>query len=1755
MKLTFIRSYIKNIFKITPQVILIFTLSLNSYSQFIINGSASDLGGGEYLLTPAQKAKVGTIWSDQKISLASSFEVELEVYFGTSNAGADGITFSLQPKSNTVGVSGGGLGIGGITPSLITEMDTYQNGSYGDPSFDHIALTKNTVDHKGSDNLVTPVRIINGKDNVEDGAWYNFKASWDASTKVYQVTINGATRIFYQGDIVNTIFGGDPNVYWGFTASTGGKHNTQKVRIINTDIIDIYQCTETPNDQTFCPKNGAIAVNLSIGNTQSSTTYQWYDSPKKDNLLGTGTSFTTPPISDNTDFYVLATTSGGPSTATIGPSPSGTLTDIWDVNYMAGYDRKFTAHVPIKINSVELNHPAWTGGCGAIGTSKIAEIDIYTSGGTLQATKVVNAACGETAPVPLGFDLPAGNYTMKLRGIVGGTFKLNNDGSEKTIPGIITLENNNITGPGGALPYSSVFFNWNINGGTGTSECLLSVKAEKDCPPCSNYPTVNLEPNFTYCNNSDTTITVNTTASNILWNTGETTKTIRVTEGTFTVSAWNDKTCETLGNITVSKECLPNLVLVDTVTICSGVTNNIIANGVQTGFWDGTDAFTQLSDSVIEVNLQADAQYYISNYTKLNILSDNINFEQPVICASNCFKIVDASTVPGWNTTASDNKVEIWSAGFQGVQPYSGKQFMELNANMNAALYQDVPTVPGQLMGVNLAHRGRGGTDEMKLLAGPPGGPYKDIKSYSDGLTWGYYTDYYRVPAGQTTTRFLFETVSCNGGPCGGSGNFLDAIEFFKLREEYDTVHVKVNKSPLVDLGRDSTFCNDIDFTLDAGNPGASYIWSTNESTQKIKVTSQGTYSVTVEQNGCKESSDIVVTKKFCACTPPKMPTINGVSGDTVSSIYLDYTQAVNKTVPSLLAGKTYRVLVSGTWSAWSNNPANNVVDGAFRYKEKNASADITPLELTSWAFNGSTTHRPYPNTYNTNHNYWFYLQSTGNDVITFSDPQYTDNNGGLNLEFFQLPDTVRVCQSNTTTNLSNFVIGQNILWYSSPIGGTGSSTTPVINNNSIGITQYWVSQTINGCESERTPLTYKVQASPTYNIQNLTPEICEGDSAQIIVKFTGKAPYNVYYTSSLSGVNSKLSIINDSTIIKAFQTDIIKIDSIEDANCSTLDTTSTSINVKNLPTIIGNNSSRCDTGEVILKAISTTTGIINWYADSIGGTSLGTGTTFKTPTLDSTTTFYSQSFDSGCKSKRMPISAIITLPPSVNLGDDTTICEGSEILLNAKNLGATFLWNTSQTSSSIKVGDTGTYKVKVTSINNCSTEDSIRINIRNNPKIDLGNDTTICKEKTLLLDATNINSTYKWNTTATTPTLQVSTAGTYSVLVTDNLGCKKSDTIHVNTDIIPSINLGNDTTLCEGNSLLLDPKVVGYTFEWSNSKGSISNQQTLLVSNPETYIITISTIHNCSTSDTLVLYSRKNPKVNLGPDTVLCKDQIIVLNAGNTSLTHLWNTSNTGPTLQVSKSGNYSVLVTDDIGCNSTDTINIQIHRPFIDLGKDITICQGTNLELDAGPTNYNILWSTNKASRTINVSKSGAYSARVSYSPTCYSEDTILVSVQDNPQVDLGDDITFFETDLYILDAKNTGLFYNWNTNETTQTIDASAGGLYSVTVTDSIGCVGYDDILISIKKRVIIPYTFSPNGDGINDVWEIEGLDGYPNATVNIFNRWGNLVYTQKGEYQPWNGERKGKEATEGVYFYVISLNDIDKQVISGPITILR
>lgn len=235
--------------------------------QFILNGSATQLDQNCYQLTSAAVAQIASIWKEDQIDLTNSFDFNFNLNLGCNDIGADGMVFVLQNNSNILGQAGGDIGYGiGFDPSIAIEFDTYRNDVNGDVSADHIAILRDgNVNHNNVNNLAGPVNAAN-TDNIEDCNYHPVRISWNSSNLLLEVYFDCELRLSYSGDVVTDIFGGDPIVYWGFTASTGGETNVQSV------CFDSTEGSTSGSNQTISLCEGN-AVELSA--SQQSDNYSW----------------------------------------------------------------------------------------------------------------------------------------------------------------------------------------------------------------------------------------------------------------------------------------------------------------------------------------------------------------------------------------------------------------------------------------------------------------------------------------------------------------------------------------------------------------------------------------------------------------------------------------------------------------------------------------------------------------------------------------------------------------------------------------------------------------------------------------------------------------------------------------------------------------------------------------------------------------------------------------------------------------------------------------------------------------------------------------------------------------------------------------------------------------------------------------------------------------------------------------------------------------------------------------------------------------------------------------------------------------------------------------------------------------------------------------------------------------------------------------------------------------------------------------
>jgi gliding motility-associated-like protein len=388
------------------------------------------------------------------------------------------------------------------------------------------------------------------------------------------------------------------------------------------------------------------------------------------------------------------------------------------------------------------------------------------------------------------------------------------------------------------------------------------------------------------------------------------------------------------------------------------------------------------------------------------------------------------------------------------------------------------------------------------------------------------------------------------------------------------------------------------------------------------------------------------------------------------------------------------------------------------------------------------------------------------------------------------------------------------------------------------------------------------------------------------------------------------------------------------------------------------------------------------------------TGASASSITVSASGTYWVTVATPGCTAVNDTISILNASMISASLGNDTTICAGDPLLLNAYNPGTDYLWSTGATSSSISVSSAGTYWVNVTSSARAlSIYDTIIVSASTPVSLDLGDDTLLCSG-TIVLDAGNPGAAYSWSTGETTQSVTVA-AGVYWVNVQSGVCPAGDDTIFVFSPDMISVYLGEDATICSGDSLLLDAYDPGLSYTWSTGSTSSS---VIAASSGMYWVNATSAACGISVYDTIIISIVSPPVASLGNDTVLCSGTML-LDAGNPGSFYLWSTGQNTETISVPQ-GTYWVTVGNTSCPPVSDTIRITFPGSIQGLGKDTSICTGP-VVLDALNPGSSYLWSTGETSSTITAESPGAY--WVSITDNCMQTLMDTIRVTGNPDESL--------------------------------------------------------------------------------------------------------------------------------------------------------
>ncbi|MFN9596816.1 MAG: HYR domain-containing protein [Bacteroidota bacterium] len=433
---------------------------------------------------------------------------------------------------------------------------------------------------------------------------------------------------------------------------------------------------------------------------------------------------------------------------------------------------------------------------------------------------------------------------------------------------------------------------------------------------------------------------------------------------------------------------------------------------------------------------------------------------------------------------------------------------------------------------------------------------------------------------------------------------------------------------------------------------------------------------------------------------------------------------------------------------------------------------------------------------------------------------------------------------------------------------------------------------------------------------------------------------------------------------------------------------------------------------------------------------------------------------------------------PTPTISGTFTVCQGFAATLTASAGFTTYLWSTGANTQTIYPNSAGNYTVTVTDANGCMGSASQTVVVNNNPTPAIGGNFSICQGSTSTLTASSGFNAYLWNTGATTTSINTTTAGTFTVTVTDGNGCTGSTSQSVVVNTNPTTSISGTFSVCQGTAATLSAGSGFNTYLWNTG----ANTQTINPTAAGTYTVTVTNNNGCTGSASQAVTVITNPVPNITGTFAVCQGNAATLTATSGYATYLWNTGATTQTINPTVAGTYTVTVTASGGCSGSKSQVVTINaNPTPSITGTTTICQNSSTTLTATAGFSSYAWSTGATTAAITVtpSTSTTYTVTVTNSNGCTGNASTSVTVNARPTPTITGTLNPCSGSAATLTASATGaISYAWNTGATTQTINPTTAGTYTVTATNSNGCTGTASQAVTITSNPVpnITGTFS-------------------------------------------------------------------------------
>jgi gliding motility-associated-like protein len=449
----------------------------------------------------------------------------------------------------------------------------------------------------------------------------------------------------------------------------------------------------------------------------------------------------------------------------------------------------------------------------------------------------------------------------------------------------------------------------------------------------------------------------------------------------------------------------------------------------------------------------------------------------------------------------------------------------------------------------------------------------------------------------------------------------------------------------------------------------------------------------------------------------------------------------------------------------------------------------------------------------------------------------------------------------------------------------------------------------------------------------------------------------------------------------------------------------------------------------------------------------------------------------------------------------------------------------------------------------------------QNTEVVDLGPDLTICPGQEIVLDP-GINADGIWQDGSTSETFIVTEPGIYSVTISgacddgfDEIVITEAETVEIDLEPTFSICPGGETII-----EVTDPGNLEYTWSTGQSGPSIT------VTSAGIYTVTASVDGFCESEASTEVLESDEPELLISGTTELCVGGTGLLATSGDDGDVIWSDGETGNTLAISGPGTYTATLTTADGCEASSTYIVEsIPGPDLSVSGPDAICNGEVATLVASGESGTFTWGDGTNGPELEINIGGVYTVLLTNEDGCFSEAQFRVDALSDPIIIKPLDLSFCEgVPVAITISSPNGMAF-WPDFSEGSVLDVTEPGIYQIAASNECGQVieTLEVEFIDCSCPVYIPNAFTPNEDGLNDIFRPSLGCPVRDYEFDVYNRWGQLVFSTTDPDIGWNGAsvKDGNFFGDGeLYIYFISFQNarqplLEREVYRGHISLIR